>query len=291
MKWQRALACVVALLVAASAEAQQPQRITVLYDAFGARASELEMDWGFAALVEYGGRRILFDTGNDAAIFERNVKRLGIDLTRLDAVVISHRHGDHTSGLSYLLQVNPSVRIYTPVEGGYFKAPIPPSFFARDSRLPTEMKYFGGRDPQQVLTGTPWERGNFVAVSATTEIFPGFFIVPTQARGNAMNELALAIRTPQGMAVVVGCAHPGVENALAATARIDPALYTVTGGFHLVQTELAEINRVISLLHDSLKVQRVAPGHCTGELAFAVLMERFGSRFDRAGLGAILPLP
>jgi 7,8-dihydropterin-6-yl-methyl-4-(beta-D-ribofuranosyl)aminobenzene 5'-phosphate synthase len=130
-----------------------------------------------------------------------------------------------------------------------------------------------------------------VAVSAITEIFPGFFIVPTQARGNALNELALAIRTPQGMAVVVGCAHPGVENALAATARIDPALYTVTGGFHLVQTELAEINRVISLLHDSLQVQRVAPGHCTGELAFAVLMERFGSRFDRAGLGAILPLP
>ena len=106
-----------------------------------------------------------------------------------------------------------------------------------------------------------------------------------------MNELALAIRTPQGMAVVVGCAHPGVENALAATARIDPALFTVTGGFHLVQTELSEINRVISLLHDSLKVQRVAPGHCTGELAFAVLMERFGSRFDRAGLGSILPLP
>jgi 7,8-dihydropterin-6-yl-methyl-4-(beta-D-ribofuranosyl)aminobenzene 5'-phosphate synthase len=74
------------------------------------------------------------------------------------------------------------------------------------------------------------------------------------------------------------CAHPGVENALAATARIAPALHTVTGGFHLVQTELAEINRVISLLHDTLKVQRVAPGHRTGELAFAVLMERFGGR-------------
>jgi 7,8-dihydropterin-6-yl-methyl-4-(beta-D-ribofuranosyl)aminobenzene 5'-phosphate synthase len=292
MKWRYALACiVVGLLVAASAEAQQPQRITVLYDAFGARGPALEMDWGFAALVEYGGRRILFDTGNDAQIFARNVKQLGVDLTRLDAVVISHRHGDHTSGLSHLLEVNPTVRIFVPVEGGYFKAPIPSSFLTRDPRLPAEMKYYGGRTPTQILTGTPWERGNFVAVSTTTEIFPGFFIVPTQARGNAMNELALAIRTPQGMAVVVGCAHPGVENALAATARIDPALYTVTGGFHLVQTELAEINRVISLLHDSLKVQRVAPGHCTGELAFAVLMERFGSRFDRAGLGSILSLP
>src|SRR5687768_18426325 len=97
------------------AEAQQPARVTILYDAFGP-ASVLQKDWGFAALVEYGGRRILFDTGNDAAIFARNVKQLGVDLTRLDAVVISHRHGDHTSGLSYLLQVNPTVRIYTPVE-------------------------------------------------------------------------------------------------------------------------------------------------------------------------------
>jgi 7,8-dihydropterin-6-yl-methyl-4-(beta-D-ribofuranosyl)aminobenzene 5'-phosphate synthase len=127
---------------------------------------------GIGALVEYGGRRILFDTGNDAAIFERNVKRLGIDLTRLDAVVISHRHGDHTSGLTYLLQVNPTVRIYTPVEGGYFKAPIPPRFFARDSRLPTEMKYFGGRDPQQVLTGTPWERGNSWRCQPSPRFFP-----------------------------------------------------------------------------------------------------------------------
>src|SRR5512134_2675043 len=86
-----------AVLLAAVHEAQEPRRITVLYDAFGA-PSALERDWGFAALVEYGGRRILFDTGNDAAIFARNVKQLGVDLTRLDAVVISHRHGDHTTG-------------------------------------------------------------------------------------------------------------------------------------------------------------------------------------------------
>src|SRR5215510_16454959 len=82
------------------AEAAEPQRITNLYDAFGA-PSALQQDWGFAALIEYGGKRILFDTGNDATIFEHNVKDLGIDLSRLDAVVISHRHGDHTSGLKY----------------------------------------------------------------------------------------------------------------------------------------------------------------------------------------------
>src|SRR3990172_7137035 len=103
---------------------EEPRRITVLYDAFGA-PSALERDWGFAALVEYGGKRILFDTGNDAAIFERNVKRLGVDLTKLDAVFISHRHGDHTTGLSYLLAVNPGVRIFAPQEGAFFKSSAP----------------------------------------------------------------------------------------------------------------------------------------------------------------------
>ena len=85
----------------ARADGQEPRRITVIYDAFGAPSS-LIRDWGFAALVEYGGKRILFDTGNDATFFEQNVKQLGVDLARLDAVVISHRHGDPTTGLSYL---------------------------------------------------------------------------------------------------------------------------------------------------------------------------------------------
>ena len=85
-----------------------------LYDAFG-KSNKLTKDWGFAALVEYGGKRILFDTGNNAEIFARNVTALGVDLKKLDFVVISHRHADHTSGLSFLLSVNPKVTVYTPM--------------------------------------------------------------------------------------------------------------------------------------------------------------------------------
>ena len=62
------------------AGAQQPARVTILYDAFGP-PSALKKDWGFAALIEYGGRRILFDTGNDAGIFARNVEQLGVEMT------------------------------------------------------------------------------------------------------------------------------------------------------------------------------------------------------------------
>ena len=97
-------------LLAGTAAAETPNRVTILYDSFG-KSPSLTMDWGFAALVEYGGKRILFDTGNNAKIFEHNVKELGVDLRNIDFVVISHRHSDHTSGITYLLTVNPKVKI------------------------------------------------------------------------------------------------------------------------------------------------------------------------------------
>jgi 7,8-dihydropterin-6-yl-methyl-4-(beta-D-ribofuranosyl)aminobenzene 5'-phosphate synthase len=106
-----------------------------------------------------------------------------------------------------------------------------------------------------------------------------------------MNELSLAVRTPQGLAVVVGCSHPGVENILEAAMQIDNRLFTTIGGLHLVQAPREEIERVAGVLHDTLKLRRAAPGHCTSEPGFAAFIRRFGDRFDQAGLGVTLPLP
>jgi 7,8-dihydropterin-6-yl-methyl-4-(beta-D-ribofuranosyl)aminobenzene 5'-phosphate synthase len=106
-----------------------------------------------------------------------------------------------------------------------------------------------------------------------------------------MNEVSLAVRTPKGLAVVVGCSHPGVEKILAGAVKIEPRLYTVTGGFHLVVTPQSEVERTADVLLNTLKVERVAPGHCTSELGFVVFMQRFKERFDRAGVGAVIPLP
>src|ERR1051325_10252312 len=82
-------------------------QITVLYDAFG-KTSTMKKDWGFAALIEYGGKPILFDTGNDADIFAHSVAARGIAPRRLAFAVTPHRHGDHTSGLTPLPKVNPA---------------------------------------------------------------------------------------------------------------------------------------------------------------------------------------
>jgi 7,8-dihydropterin-6-yl-methyl-4-(beta-D-ribofuranosyl)aminobenzene 5'-phosphate synthase len=189
--------------------------------------------------------------------------------------------------------VNPDVKIFAPVEGAFFKNPLNSTFLQHSESLPPNQRYFGGESPS-LNTGTPWEKGNFQIVRQTTEIFPGFFLLTTKSEKPGtmeMNELSLAIRTPKGLAVVVGCSHPGVEKILEGAAKIDPNIYTVTGGFHLVLTPTPEIERVAGILHDTLKVARVAPGHCTSEPGFVVFMDRYKDRFDVAGLGAVIALP
>lgn len=263
-------------------------QVTILYDAFGRRAG-LTRDWGFAALVEYQGTRILFDTGNNAAVFEHNVRALGVDLRRLDFVVVSHRHGDHTSGLNYLLEVNPRVRIYAPREGfGVFGNAVPYAFVRRDSTLPAEQRYFGGRMPDTLVSGTPWPAADVVWIDSTTRIAPGVSIVATVSDRPGtleLRELSLVLETPKGTVVLVGCSHPGIERIMEAASRRSTHPYLLFGGLHLVTTPDAEIERMAVSLHDRFKLDRIAPGHCTGEPAFAAFRRRFGPSYVYAGLG------
>jgi len=123
-------------------------QITVLYDAFG-ETSAMQKDWGYAALVEYGGKRILFDTGNNPDVLAENAKAKGIDLSKLDFVVMSHRHGDHMGGLTYVLRVNPRVTIYAPKEGfGVYGADLPSTFYRKDPALPPKQRYYNGAPPR-----------------------------------------------------------------------------------------------------------------------------------------------
>ncbi len=269
-------------------------RVTILYDAFG-KSPAVTRAWGFSALVEYGGKRILFDAGGNAEIFEHNVKALGVDLTKLDFVVISHRHGDHTSGLNYLLHVNPTVKIYTPAEPwGPFGWEAPNSFYRKDGSLGTNMRYFDGNPPNMLSASTPWPQANFTRVDTTTEIAPGIFLVPTisQVTGTLeLREISMAIRSPQGLIIIDGCSHAGVEKILEAATKIDPHVRILFGGLHLVGAADADIQKISTALHDQWKLDYLAIGHCTGEPTFAALQKAFADRYIYAGVGTIVSIP
>ena len=289
-----ALAGVAAVVAPARiAAAETAGQITILYDAFGADAA-MKKDWGFSALVEISGKRILFDTGNDADIFAANVKAKNIDLTSIDFVVLSHRHSDHMAGLNHVLSVNPTVKIYAPKEGfGIFGSSLPSSFYRKDESLPPEMRYYGGKPPEIMKFGTAWQRANIELIDKTTEIAPGITLIAlvSDAPGTKeLKELSLAVNTADGVVLVVGCAHPGIEKIVEAATAINPKIHLIAGGFHLVVATDEVIAKAVAALKNTFKVENIAPGHCTGEPTFAALKQAFGDRYLYAGVGTSLPL-
>jgi 7,8-dihydropterin-6-yl-methyl-4-(beta-D-ribofuranosyl)aminobenzene 5'-phosphate synthase len=268
-----------------------PARITVLYDAFGKDTTMTE-DWGYAALVEINGKRILFDTGGDPAILAKNVRAKAVDLTKIDFVVLSHRHSDHVGGLPYLLGVNPKVKIYAPKEGfGIFGSDVPSKFYRKDESLPAEMRYYNGTPPDVMRFGTVFPGANIQLIDKTTEVVPGITLIAlvSDATGTKeLKELSLAVNTPDGIVLVVGCSHPGIETIVAEAAKINPHIHLIAGGFHLVVAQDAAIENASTSLHDKYTVDYIAPGHCTGEATFAAMQRMFGERYLYAGLGTKL---
>ena len=277
-----------------TASAQPAQaRVTVLFDAFCSE-THLIKDWGYAALIEIGGRRILFDTGNNGDILAHNARALGADLSRLDMVVMSHRHGDHMGGMAHLLSVNPKVTIYAPKEGfGVYGGDLPGSFYRRSETLPTQRRYYDGKPPALMRFGAAWPTANIQLIDKTTELAPGVHVISlvSDKPGTLeLRELSLALSTPQGLVLVVGCSHPGIDRILEAAAKIDPRILLVSGGMHMVVSKDDEIAKTINVMQNTYKVAYVAPGHCTGEPAFDAMSKAFGDRYLYAGVGARLML-
>ncbi len=270
------------------------QRITILYDAFG-RDPSVKKDWGFSALIEVGGKRVLFDTGNNAEILAHNAAAVDADLTDLDFVIMSHRHGDHMGGLSHVLRVNPDVVIYAPKENfGVYGSAFPGTFYRRNESLPRDMRYFDGDPPETLHFGTPWPQGEFRWISETMEIAPNFRLILLKGHWGVdldVMELSLAIDTPQGVLLVVGCSHPTIESIVsAATAATGKPIYLVIGGLHLLPANDEDARRIATSLRDSWNVEWIAPDHCTGEPAFEILRDAFADRYLYAGVGTTIDL-
>lgn len=234
--------------------------IRIIYDNTSVR-KDLQADWGFAALVKFGGQDILFDSGAKPEIFLANLRKLDIDPRRITHAVFSHEHADHVNGLFQLYPLNPSMEVC-------FLDAFPASLFRRAKEA--------GVDP--------------VRVTGPREIVPGVYTTGTVP--GPPPEQALVVETSAGLVVVTGCSHPGVEKLVEAAEkqRGKGAVHLVVGGFHLGRHSDAEVARLIERLKE-LRVARVIPTHCTGERAIGVFARAWGEGFGRGGAGTIITLP
>ena len=230
-------------------------RITLVYDnnPFDLR---LKTAWGFSALVEYRGFTLLFDTGGDGNILLENMRLLGIQPANIQSIILSHIHGDHTGGLSVLLNHAATPSVY-----------LLPSFsetFKHQVGLMTQVN----------------------------EVMPGEFIadgmMTTGEISGNIPEQALVIRTGMGLVVITGCAHPGIVKIIERAKELtgDP-VYLVLGGFHLGSKSESEITAILTDFR-RLEVQNVAPCHCTGELAITMFAAEYKESFVQAGVGSVL---
>lgn len=231
-------------------------KITIVYDntSYDPR---LTPDWGFAALIEYRGHTILFDTGGNTRILLDNMELLEIDPAEIEAVALSHIHGDHTDGLPGLFGLDIPLTIY-----------IPPSF-------PNNWK--------------SWARlhADLVPVAPGQEISDGIFTTGEMAAGRLV-EQALVVETGDGIVVITGCAHPGVVEIVARASELfGGSVKLVVGGFHLMDKDRDELRDIITELR-ALDVELVSPTHCTGKDAIAVFAALFGEDYVEGGAGRVI---
>jgi 7,8-dihydropterin-6-yl-methyl-4-(beta-D-ribofuranosyl)aminobenzene 5'-phosphate synthase len=142
--------------------------------------------------------------------------------------------------------------------------------------------------------GAAWPGANFQLIDKNTEIAPGMFLIAlvSDKPGTLeLHELSLAIRTLDGLVLVVGCSHPGVEHIVQEASAIGPHISILLGGLHQIQAPDPEVERIARVLHDQYRLDRVAPGHCTGEPEFAALKRAFGEHYVYAGVGSVVDLP
>jgi 7,8-dihydropterin-6-yl-methyl-4-(beta-D-ribofuranosyl)aminobenzene 5'-phosphate synthase len=252
-------AIIAAAVLEATAAGTAPLRVTVLYDNTAHR-QECRADWGFSCLVAGTQKTILFDAGAKADVFSANVAVLGVDLSRVDAIVVSHPHGDHTGGLGPALKARVALPVYLP-------AGTPPEL--------TERLRSAG--------------ANVLVPEGPADV--GADALVTGAVGGQVPEQALVIRRPSGVVVVTGCSHPGIVPILErvkVVTRKEPL--AVLGGFHLLQHTDEQIAAIVTRFRE-LGVESVGATHCTGDRAIEAFRKAYGPRFIELGAGRVVELP
>jgi len=232
---------------------------------------------GLAFWIEYSGKRILFDTGQ-SGIFIQNAKKLGIDLSETNAIVISHGHYDHTGGLARVLDIAPEAVVYL------HPAALKAKFNLKDGKS----KAIGMPEATEKIIRSMADNGKVVWTESPVEVCPGVFAtgqIPRIAEPNYVSgdffldsncrqpdimpdDQSLFFDSPDGLVVVLGCAHSGLANILSYIEKLSGEKYffAVTGGTHLLNASSEQIALAIELFR-KYDVRRIGLAHCTGDNA------------------------
>ena len=257
-------------------------------------------EWGFAALVEVDGRKILFDTGAHEDTVQRNLRELKLDLSDVELVILSHNHGDHTTGLMTLRRqfaaANPKA-LSTAYAGTGLFYPRLDAGGQVDDRM-------NGIKRAYEATGA-----KVVEVSKPIEILPGVWLTGPVPRvhpernwsnvgkvrtpagdveDTVPEDMTLVVQTEQGPIYLFGCGHAGVINTLEhARKTIDPRpVKAVIGGVHLFGATDQHLAWTAGQLK-SFGVQQFVGAHCTGIEATYRIRELAGLTRQTAMVGAV----
>jgi 7,8-dihydropterin-6-yl-methyl-4-(beta-D-ribofuranosyl)aminobenzene 5'-phosphate synthase len=259
-------------------------------------------EWGFGALIEADGKNILMDTGLGHAI-THNAEVLDVDLRKIDLIVLSHGHADHTGGLQRVLR---SIRREVPVIGA-------PELWDQkySTRGTTTPKYIGipyqraeleslgarfnlSKEPIK-LSKNVMTTGEVPVVTDFEKVGGDTLLVKVDGDyqlDQFPDDRALIVTTELGLVVILGCAHRCLINTLYHAQNLTgiKRIHTVVGGCHLMDASEERIMKTIAALKD-LDVQNVGVSHCTGLKAGAMMAGELGSRFFFNTAGSVVTVP
>ena len=246
-------------------------------------------EWGLSILVEIDKYKVLFDTGASSVV-PHNAQKLGIDLSSIDKIILSHGHIDHTGGLANILQFTGKKDVVlhpAAWESKYTKRPDEDEAAIIGINFTKEALKFKGAE--FIYSREPVEIAKGVVTTGEVEMITDYEIIEPNLlvkRENSLqpdtlaDDLSLIIDSPKGLIVISGCAHRGIINHLLHAQKLFKGknIYAVVGGTHLSRASEMRIDKTISALKN-LDIKKIGVSHCTGFNATCALAQAFGDRF------------